>query len=197
MKNLLLASSSKPRQEILARLQIPFSSFSPNIDESQLANETAYDLVKRLSIEKAKEGAKHYPEHLCIGGDQIALIANTDEILGKPHTYENAVQQLERCSKKTIFFLAGICLYNPTNQNCHIDIVSTEVVFRDLTREEIDVYLSIDKPYHCAGSFKSESLGISLSSKMLSSDPTAIVGLPLISLRRFLVKENFNFKMQT
>lgn len=187
--SLLLASSSAPRKELLSRLQIPFITCNPDIDESQLTNEKPIDLVSRLAVEKAKAGANKLKGHLTIGADQVACIDATNEILGKPGNYENAVKQLKKLSGKKVTYMAGICLFNPITNNIQKTVVNTHVKYRNLSEDEIDAYIKLDKPYHCAGSMYSESFGISLVEELSSSDPTALIGLPLITLISFLKNE--------
>ncbi len=184
MLPLILASSSLSRRNLLARLTIPFESISPNIDESIHAGESAELLVKRLSIEKAKAVAKNYPNTLIIGSDQVAVCEGN--YLGKPLTHDKAVRQLHQASGKVVIFHSGVCVLNTHTNEYQIDDITTEVEFRALTTAEIEDYLSKEPAYHCAGSFKSEALGISLCHRMTSNDPSALVGLPLIRLTQML-----------
>lgn len=187
MANLVLASTSPFRKAILEKLGIPFSTQSPEVDESPVENEAPEQLVERLSIAKAKAIADKLSEGLVIGSDQVAVIEG--QILGKPGNHENAIKQLMFASGKTVTFLTGLCLYNAATQNYQVEVVPFNVVFRELTRQQIENYLNKEKPYNCAGSFKSEALGITLFEKLEGDDPNTLVGLPLIRLVRMLEKE--------
>lgn len=184
-KTLVLASTSPFRKEILSRLNIPFETFAPLVDESPLENESPSQLVTRLSILKAQ--SVKLERALIIGSDQIAVIDNT--ILGKPGNHEQAVKQLNQASGKQVDFLTGLSVINTETDKIQTDLVHFSVKFRQLTSTQIENYLKIDQPYNCAGSFKSEGLGIALLDRMIGSDPTAIIGLPLIRLVRMLEAE--------
>ncbi len=186
-KTLVLASTSPFRKEILSRLHVAFETFAPLVDESSLENESPNQLVTRLSILKAKSAQPEYSQALIIGSDQIAVIDNT--ILGKPGNHEQAVKQLNQVSGKQVDFLTGLSVINTETDNIQTDLVHFSVKFRSLTSTQIENYLKIDQPYNCAGSFKSEGLGIALLDRMIGSDPTAIIGLPLIRLVRMLEAE--------
>lgn len=187
--NLILASTSPFRKEILNKLGISFEVMSPEVDETALEKETPQQLVERLSIAKAKAVADKVEDALVIGSDQVSVINN--EIIGKPHTYENAVKQLKNASGKTVTFYTGLCLYNSATQQYQSEVVPFDVVFRDLTDQLIDNYLRKEEPYNCAGSFKSETLGIILFEKLEGEDPNTLMGLPLIRLINMLENENF------
>lgn len=187
---LLLASSSIYRQEILQKLKLPFVCAAPNIDESPLPNEQAEDLVLRLAKNKALALAAHYPDHLIIGSDQVATLDN--QIIGKPHTHIKATEQLTSFRNRTVVFLTGLCLYNAATQKLRTSVERYSVSFRDLTDAQINAYLTLEQPYDCAGSFKSEGLGISLFSKMEGEDPNTLIGLPLIALIRMLNNEGID-----
>ena len=187
MNILVLASTSPFRQQILRKLNIDFVVDSPEISEAALENETPMELVKRLSKLKAMAVANHHPQALIIGSDQVAVLGS--EILGKPHSHENAVKQLTAASGKRVEFLTGLCLYNSATQKTQVACVPFVVHFRQLNDEQIERYLTHDQPYNCAGSFKSEGLGISLFEKMEGDDPNALIGLPLIELIRMLHNE--------
>ncbi len=189
MQNLVLASTSVFRKSLLERLQVPFETIAPNVDETPLTQETPADLVRRLSELKARAMAAQFPNSLIIGSDQVSVVDN--QIVGKPHTHEKAVQQLSAASGKTIDFLTGLALFNTATHTCQVDLVKFSVQFRQLTPEQIDRYLRKEQPYQCAGSFRSESLGIALFDKMIGDDPTALIGLPLIRLTQMLEKEGF------
>ena len=187
MANLILASTSPFRKAILEKLDIPFSTQSPEIDETPVENETPEQLVERLSITKAKAIADKLDEGLVIGSDQVAVIDG--QILGKPGNHENAIKQLQFASGKTVTFLTGLCLYNAASRKHQVEVVPFNVVFRKLTEQQIDNYLKKEQPYNCAGSFKSEALGISLFDKLEGDDPNTLIGLPLIRLVRMLERE--------
>lgn len=187
MANLILASTSPFRKAILEKLDIPFSTQSPEIDETPVENETPEQLVERLSIAKAKAIADKLDKGLVIGSDQVAVIDG--QILGKPGNHENAIKQLQFASGKTVTFLTGLCLYNAASRKHQVEVVPFNVVFRKLTEQQIDNYLKKEQPYNCAGSFKSEALGISLFDKLEGDDPNTLIGLPLIRLVRMLERE--------
>ena len=184
---LLLASTSPYRRELLARLCLPFETVSPEVDEAAGADEAPADLVRRLSQAKARAGARRQPASLVIGSDQVAVIG--DEILGKPDTHAAAHAQLSRLSGEVVTFLTGLALYNDASGRMQSDVVPFRVHFRTLTASQIEHYLEREQPYDCAGSFKSEGLGIALFERMEGDDPTALIGLPLIRLVKMLEKE--------
>ena len=188
--NLILASTSPFRKEILNKLGISFETMSPEVDETASSDETPQQLVERLSIAKAKAVADKVKDALVIGSDQVSVINN--EIIGKPHTYENAVKQLKNASGKTVTFYTGLCLYNSTTQQYQSEVIPFDVVFRDLNDQLIENYLRKEEPYNCAGSFKSEALGIILFEKLEGDDPNTLMGLPLIRLIKMLEKEKFS-----
>ncbi|WP_420598288.1 Maf family protein [Neptuniibacter sp.] len=190
MTKLILASSSPFRRQILDKLQIEYTCISPDIDESQLENETASQLVKRLAENKARKIADSVSDSLVIGSDQVAVLG--DEILGKPHTHENAVKQLEKLSGNTVTFLTGLALINSKTGQVQSEVVPFKVVFRSLSKQMIENYLKTEQPYSCAGSFKSEALGIVLFERLEGEDPNTLVGLPLIRLVRMLENEGMN-----
>jgi len=186
-KTLVLASTSPFRKEILSRLHVAFETFAPLVDESPFKNESPSELVTRLSILKANSAKPEYAQALIIGSDQVAVIDNT--ILGKPGNHEQAVKQLNQVSGKQVNFLTGLSVINTETDKIQTDMVDFSVKFRQLTSTQIENYLKIDQPYNCAGSFKSEGLGIALLDRMIGSDPTSIIGLPLIRLIRMLEAE--------
>lgn len=190
MTKLILASSSPFRRQILDKLQIEYTCISPDIDESQLENETASQLVQRLAENKAQKIADSVSDSLVIGSDQVAVLG--DEILGKPHTHENAVKQLEKLSGKTVTFLTGLALINSNTGQVQSESVPFKVAFRSLSKQMIENYLKTEQPYNCAGSFKSEALGIVLFERLEGEDPNTLVGLPLIRLVRMLENEGMN-----
>jgi MAF protein len=187
MPSLLLASSSPYRRELLARLRLPFTCQSPDIDESRRPGESAMDLVQRLAREKAQALAGAYPDHLIIGSDQVAVLEG--HILGKPHTFERALQQLSAASGNSVTFLTGLALLNSSTGNCQVDCVSFTVHMRDLDQASIERYLHAEQPFDCAGSFKAEGLGVSLFRRTEGDDATSLIGLPLIRLVDMLIEE--------
>jgi MAF protein len=187
MLPLLLASSSPYRRELLARLRLPFICSSPDIDESRHPNEPAIDLVLRLAREKAQALSDSHPAHLIIGSDQVAVLDG--HILGKPHTFERALQQLSAASGNSVTFLTGLALLNSHTDHCQVDCVAFTVHMRHLNRDSIERYLHAEQPYDCAGSFKAEGLGISLFQSTEGSDATSLIGLPLIRLIDMLLIE--------
>jgi septum formation protein len=179
-KKLILGSTSPFRKELLERLKIDFIIDSPNIDEIPLEHENPQDYVTRLSLEKAKVVAKRHNNALIIASDQCSVLNGT--IRGKPENHQNAVQQLTESSGKRVSFLTGLCLYDSSDDSWQLDMVPYHVDFRTLTAGEIESYLLTEQPYFCAGSFKSEGLGVALFERLQGDDPTALVGLPLIRL---------------
>jgi MAF protein len=184
-QTLILASTSPFRKELLGRLNLPFETAAPDVDESRLDNEPAAKLVRRLSEAKARAiGATR--SGLIIGSDQVAT--HGDTILGKPGDHATATRQLRQLSGEHVTFLTGLCLLDSTTGEIQLDVVPFSVVFRELNDEQIDRYLQQDQPYNCAGSFKSEGLGITLFERMAGDDPTALIGLPLIRLTGMLAR---------
>lgn len=187
MLPIILASSSPYRRQLLEKLRLPFSPFSPNIDESINDGETPTALVKRLSIAKAQTVSENNTKHLIIASDQVACLG--ERILTKPGNHENAVEQLVSCSDQTVSFLTGLALLNSATGNLQYCTESFSVKFRKLNIKNIERYLHIEPSYDCAGSFKIEGLGIALFEKLQGDDPNSIVGLPLIKLINFLANE--------
>lgn len=181
---LVLASTSPFRQALLQRLDVPFETFNPNVDESAQPNEKPQDLVQRLAILKAQAAQSSYPNALIIGSDQVAVVEN--KILGKPLTHDKAVEQLSFLSGKKVVFQTGLCVFNSKTKETLVDLISFTVKFRELKQEQIERYLHKEPAYNCAGSFKSEGLGIALVEYMDGSDPNALIGLPLIRLIQML-----------
>lgn len=177
----------------MQRLEIPFECESPDIDESQIEGETPTQLVLRLAEAKARVIAPAHPKSLIIGSDQVAVANN--EILTKPGNHNNARIQLAKISHKSIIFLTGLCVINTTSNKVQKDCVSYTVHFRDLTENEIERYLLKETPYDCAGSFKSEGIGISLVQRFEGEDPTSLIGLPLIRLSEMLRNEHQEFPL--
>lgn len=177
-RTLILGSSSRYRKELLSRLNIPFEVAAPEVDETPHINETPRELALRLALAKARAVASKNPEAVVIGSDQVADLEG--QPLGKPGNHDNAVKQLQRMRGKTVIFqtaLSVICLATGFEQT---DLAAVKVTFRDLTDAEIESYLRAEEPYDCAGSAKSEGLGIALLAAIDNDDPTALVGLPLI-----------------
>lgn len=187
MLPLLLASSSVYRRELLTRLQLPFICSSPDIDESHQPGEPAIELVKRLAREKAQALAAAYPNHLIIGSDQVAVLDG--RIIGKPHTFENAREQLLAASGASVSFLTGLALLNSQTGKCQVDCIPFTVHMRHLDAPRIERYLRTEQPYDCAGSFKAEGLGVSLFQSTEGPDATSLIGLPLIRLVDMLQAE--------
>lgn len=180
MRRLLLASSSLYRRELLSRLRLPFECAAPHLDERPLAGESPEQLVRRLALEKARALAREYRDHLIIGSDQVAALG--DRIMGKPHNFERAREQLSSCSGKKLDFLTGLALLDSRTGSTQVDCIRFSVHFRTLSQQQIDRYLLAEQPYDCAGSFKAEGLGISLFRAMEGEDNTSLIGLPLIRL---------------
>lgn len=189
-QTLVLASSSPYRKQLLEKLQVPFEIASPQIDESPLGGESPQQLVERLAIEKAKAVANTHANALIIGSDQVAL--HGEKIVGKPHTHANAVAQLREASGKAITLYTGLALFNPASGSLQAEVVPYSVFFRELSEEEIETYLRKEQPYNCAGSVKSEGLGISILERFEGDDPNTLVGLPLIRLVSMLQNEGFS-----
>lgn len=185
---LVLASSSIYRCELLKRLQLPFETAAPDVDETPLPNESARATSVRLAQEKARVVAADYPDALIIGSDQVALLEGRQ--IGKPLSHNNAVRQLRTMRGKTTCFYTALALLNSKTGNIQTEVAENFVTLRDLSDEEIEGYLLKEQPYHCTGSAKSEGLGIALISSMTGDDPNALIGLPLILLIRMLRREN-------
>ena len=189
-KTLILASSSIYRRELLQRLQIPFNTVSPHVDETILDGEKPQDTALRLSQEKAKKVGLEYPHALIIGCDQVATLEG--EQLGKPLNHNNATKQLRSVSGKEVTFHSALCLYNAETGYMQAEVEPYLVKFRKLTDYQIENYLTKEQPYHCAGSAKSEGLGIALIERMMGDDPNALIGLPLVRLITMLQNEGVN-----
>ena len=186
-QTLILASSSEYRRQLLQKLLIPFNSISPKIDETALEGEKPHETALRLAKEKAKKIGAEYPHALVIGCDQVATLDG--EQLGKPGNHQNATKQLQTMRGREVTFHSALCLYNATTGNMQAEVVPYLVRFRQLTDEQIENYLTKEQPYHCAGSAKSEGLGIALIERMIGEDPNALIGLPLIKLITMLQNE--------
>lgn len=185
---LILASSSSYRKELLQRLHLPFECYSPNIDETPLPSETAEQLVKRLSLEKAQKVAEEFPGALVIGSDQAAVLEG--RIMGKPGSAKKALEQLRSANNKKLQLMTGLCLLNSQSGDYQLDLVPFDVQFRHLNDAALKRYIELDMPLDCAGSFKWEQLGIALFRKMTGDDVTALQGLPLIRLIDMLEAED-------
>ena len=175
---LVLGSTSRYRRELLQRLGLPFEVCAPDVDETLLAGETPAALAQRLAMAKARAVAQRFPEALVIGSDQVADLDG--EPLGKPGEHERAVAQLRRMRGQTVVFQTALAVVCQASGFERQDLAAVRVVFRDLSDDEIERYLRAEQPYDCAGSAKSEGLGISLLASIHNDDPTALIGLPLI-----------------
>lgn len=188
---LILGSTSVYRRELLQRLKIPFRVEAPDIDETPLKNETPQHLVERLAVEKARSVADKNPGSLVIGSDQVAV--HGGKIVGKPHTHDRAMQQLREANGQEIMLYTGLSLVNADTGEAQTEVIPFQVVFRKLSEQQLESYLHKEQPYHCAGSVKSEGLGIALLERFEGEDPNTLIGLPLIRLIRML--ENFGINV--
>ncbi|WP_054687924.1 Maf family protein [Pantoea stewartii] len=188
--SILLASTSPFRQALLSKLGLPFTVDSPQTDETPLENERAEDLVTRLAIAKAQALAERYPHHWIIGSDQVCVL--NGRITGKPHTAQNAEAQLRAASGNRVTFYTGLALYHPASQRLMQCCEPFTVHFRALSQADITNYIKKEQPLQCAGSFKSEGLGICLFDRLEGRDPNALVGLPLIALSAMLREAGIN-----
>ncbi|SEQ78868.1 MAF protein [Azotobacter beijerinckii] len=187
MLPLVLASSSIYRRELLSRLRLPFTCASPSIDETPRHGEAADSLVRRLATEKAGALTQEHPQHLIIGSDQVAVL--NGQILGKPHDLPRAREQLQSASGNSVTFLTGLALLNTSSGILQVDCIPFRVHFRQLDEACIERYLAAEQPFDCAGSFKSEGLGVSLFRSTEGEDATSLIGLPLIRLVDMLLAE--------
>ena len=187
MRELVLASASPFRRELLEKLGLSFSTAAPEVDESRREGESPVQLVRRLAQAKARAVAAQFPRALIIGSDQVACVDG--EILGKPGSRENAIAQLTAMAGKTVEFHTGLCLYNSEKERAQVLCEPFRVHFRQLNAGQIERYVDHEQPFNCAGSFKSEGMGIALFRKLEGDDPNALVGLPLIRLVEMLGKE--------
>ncbi|WHP33140.1 nucleoside triphosphate pyrophosphatase [Trabulsiella odontotermitis] len=190
MPNLVLASTSPYRRMLLEKLSIPFECAAPQVDETPVTDESPRQLVLRLAQAKAQALAQRFPQHLIIGSDQVCILDGA--ITGKPHTEENAFIQLKKASGNIVTFYTGLALYNSANGHLQTECEPFDVHFRHLTEQEIRNYIRKESPLNCAGSFKSEGLGISLFERLEGRDPNTLVGLPLIALCQMLRREHCN-----
>jgi len=184
---LVLASTSAYRRELLQRFGLPFEVARPDIDESPLPGETPQATAERLAVEKARAVAGQFDDALIIGSDQVAHMGDTR--FGKPGTVERAIAQLQSMSGRTVVFHTALAVLNTRSGQVQLDAVPTEVRFRRLTDDEIVRYVNKELPLDCAGSAKSEGLGITLLDALAGDDPNALIGLPLIALARMLRNE--------
>ncbi len=183
-RRLILASTSPFRRDLLARLGLPFDVQAPDVEETRLDGEEAPVLVARLAELKARAVARREPAGLIIGSDQAAVLDGA--IIGKPGDHRQATAQLRQASGRTVTFYTGLCLLDSASGQRQLAVESFRVVFRALTPAGIESYLRRERAYHCAGSFKSEGLGIALFDRLEGDDPTSLIGLPLIRLTRML-----------
>ena len=183
-RTVVLGSTSRYRRELLSRLHLPFEVAAPEVDETPQTGESPRDLALRLALAKARAVAARHPGAVVIGSDQVADLSG--EPLGKPGTHERAVQQLQRMRGQTVVFQTALAVVCQASGFEQVDLAPVRVKFRDLSDAEIENYLQIEKPYDCAGSAKSEGLGIALLESIDNDDPTALVGLPLIRTARML-----------
>ena len=190
---LILASSSQTRKDLMDRLRVSYHCISPDIDESATGELHADDLAKRLAFEKAAVIAQQHPDAIVIGSDQVAWREHAPyDFIGKPLSVENAIQQLQANSGQTVFFSTALSVQHLQSGFETTLVEHYQVKFRELTLAEIERYIEIDQPLHCAGSFKCESLGISLFEKMVGDDQTTLMGLPMIQLCKILREFGIN-----
>ncbi|PHM49999.1 Maf family protein [Xenorhabdus miraniensis] len=190
MLPIVLSSTSVYRRLLLEKIGLPFTCASPDIDESPQENESPENLVMRLAQTKACSLQLNYSNHLIIGSDQVCVLDN--KITGKPHNFENAFIQLQKASGKCVTFYTGITLLNSKTGNTDTRCELFNVYFRELTETEIISYLNKEKPFNCAGSFKSEGLGIMLFERLDGKDPNTLIGLPLITLTDMFIRQGVN-----
>jgi len=190
MPSLILGSTSPARKELLKRLRIPFQVIAPEVEEKQLPGESATDMAMRLAIAKAQAVAQRITEGVIIGCDQVITL--NGEIFGKPGDHQHAVEQLTKMSGQQVISLTAMCLLNVQTKKLQTTIERYDVYFRSLSPALIEQYLIADQPYQCAGSIKAESLGAVLFERLAGDDPSALTGLPLIKLVRFLENEGIH-----
>lgn len=190
-RKLILGSTSAYRRELLSRLGTPFSVESPHVDETPLPGERPVDLATRLALAKARAVAQRFPAHIVIGSDQVADLDGL--ALGKPETHDRAVLQLRQMRGKIVIFQTAVAVVCLESGFCQEALAQVKVCFRNLDDEEIENYLRIEQPYDCAGSAKSEGLGIVLLDAIESDDPTALIGVPLIRTSRMLRAAGIRF----
>ena len=184
---IVLASTSKYRRELLARLGLPFEVASPQVDETALPDEAPEDTARRLAEAKARAVAARFPRALVIGSDQVAMLEGT--ALGKPGNHGNATRQLKAMRGREVAFHTALCLFNVASGQASTRLVSFYVRFREYSDAQIERYLEREQPYDCAGSARCEGLGIALIAEMRGADPNALIGLPLIALTEMLAEQ--------
>lgn len=187
---LVLASTSPYRRELLARLGVPFEAAAPDVDETPLPGESPDATAQRLALLKAQAVARRFPDALIIGSDQVALLEGKQ--LGKPGSFEKAMTQLQAMRGKALEFHTALTLLNARTGHAQTAVVPVRLVMREFTDAQIAAYLQKDQPYNCCGSAKSESLGIALIARYETEDPNALVGLPLIKLTEMLANEGLD-----
>jgi septum formation protein len=181
---LILGSTSAYRRELLSRLRLPFEVCAPQVDETPLPGEAPADLARRLALAKAQAVAQQHPDAVVIGSDQVADL--NGQALGKPGTHERAVAQLQRMRGQNVLFHTAVAVVRASTGYAKVDLACVTVRFRELSDQQIENYLRAETPYDCAGSAKSEGLGIALLSSIDSDDPSALIGLPLIRTCRMI-----------
>lgn len=184
MRPIVLASTSRYRRALMERLQLDFALAAPDCDETPAAGEPARDLVVRLAESKARSVGPAHPEALIVGSDQVAVLDG--RILGKPGSHERAREQLGACSGRSVVFHTGLCLFDPASGDAITECIDYGVNFRSLGPAEIERYLQQERPYDCAGAIRSEGYAVTLFESMEGTDPTALIGLPLIRLAALL-----------
>ena len=190
MKPLLILASTSPfRKQILEKLNCPFQTLDPKVDESQKNNETAEMLVSRLALEKAQAASNLYDNSISIGSDQVCVI--NGKIIGKPGDFDTAFAQLSAVSGQKITFYTGLAVVNQCTATHNVIVEEYNVYFRELSAAQISYYLKTEQPYNCAGSFMCEGLGIALFDKLEGRDPNTLIGLPLIALVEILQKQGY------
>ncbi|MBV1921771.1 MAG: Maf family nucleotide pyrophosphatase [Pseudomonadales bacterium] len=190
MRHLVLGSSSPFRSAILKKLTLPFDISSPDIDETPLTDETPQELVERLALKKAEAVALAHPTSLIIASDQVSVL--NGKINGKPGSRENAILQLSESSGNTVTFYTSLCLYDAQEKTYQLIVEPYFVHFRQLSSQTIENYINKESPLNCAGSFKSEGLGIALFNRLEGDDPNTLIGLPLIRLIKMLNKKHID-----
>lgn len=186
MKQLVLASTSPFRKSLLEKLAVPFITDTPHTDETPHADEPPERLVRRLAEAKARDVASRHPDALIIGSDQVACVEG--RVQGKPGSRENAIAQLSQASGRAVNFHTGLCLLDSATGRALVTVEPFTVHFRSLARDQIERYVDHERPFDCAGSFKSEGYGITLFSALEGRDPNSLIGLPLIALVEMLEK---------
>ncbi len=195
MTRILLASTSAYRQRLLARLGVDFAMVDPAVDETPHPGEAPAALVARLAEAKARSGAAGEHDALVIGADQVAVLDG--DILGKPGDAQTNRRQLQRAAGRRVQFLTGLCLFATRARRVHVEVVPFAVQFRRLTSEQIAAYVEREQAFDCAGGFRCEGLGSALFEHLEGSDPSALVGLPLLRLTRMLASEGVDVLLQT